>query len=100
VNDPTELDREQASDDAVRHADDVPVADVPAGDGPRADESQLSTGDPQVDAALARLAELDERPLDEHADVYADIHQSLGGVLDGSAGPADQAHPADPTDPA
>jgi len=49
-------------------------------------DTQLSTGDAQVDATLTRLDELDERPLDEHADVYTDIHRSLGAVLDGSAG--------------
>jgi hypothetical protein len=48
-------------------------------------DAAFSTGDAQVDAALGRLDELDERPLDEHADVYGDIHRSLGSVLDGGA---------------
>ena len=45
----------------------------------------FSTGDADVDQALGKLEELDERPLDEHADVYADIHRSLGSVLDGGS---------------
>jgi len=49
-------------------------------------DTQFSTGDPQVDDALSRLDGLDDRPLDEHADVYTDIHRSLGAVLDGTAG--------------
>ena len=45
----------------------------------------LSTGDAEVDHALSKLEALDERPVDEHADVYADIHRSLGSVLDGGS---------------
>jgi hypothetical protein len=45
----------------------------------------FSTGDFEVDQALTKLDNLDERPLDEHADVYADIHRSLGSVLDGGS---------------
>lgn len=48
------------------------------------DLAELSTGEAQVDAAVARLAELDERDVDEHADVFDDIHRTLGKVLDGS----------------
>jgi hypothetical protein len=52
----------------------------------------FSTGDAQVDAALERLDELDARPVDEHANVYADVHRRLGAVLDGTADgqPSDQ----------
>lgn len=60
------------------------------------DESgELSTGDPDVDAALGRLRDLDELPVDEHGDVYEDVHGRLGAVLDGSADGADSASPAD-----
>ena len=53
---------------------------------------ELSTGDGEVDTALERLGELDARPVDEHADVYEDIHRRLGSVLDGPADgpPSDQ----------
>ena len=48
-------------------------------------DAGFSTGDADVDLALGKLEELDQRPLDEHADVYADIHRSLGSVLDGGS---------------
>lgn len=53
-------------------------------DQPDADTT-FSTGDAEVDQALTHLDDLDERPLDEHAAVYADIHRSLGSVLDGGS---------------
>jgi hypothetical protein len=48
-------------------------------------QAGFSTGDADVDRALTHLDDLDERPLDEHAAVYADIHRSLGSVLDGGS---------------
>ena len=39
------------------------------------------TRDPRVDDALSRLAELDDLPVPEHVDVYADIHRRLEAVL-------------------
>ena len=50
------------------------------------------TGDPRVDDAVARLADLDDRDLDEHADVYDTIHSDLADVLDDAedAGNADK----------
>jgi hypothetical protein len=48
-------------------------------------DDDFSTGDAEVDSALQRLEDLDERPVDEQAAVYEDIHRRLGGVLDGSA---------------
>jgi hypothetical protein len=51
-------------------------------------DDDFSTGDAEVDAALERLAELDVKPVDEHAPVYNDVHRRLGAVLDGpSDGP-------------
>lgn len=43
--------------------------------------------DPRVEEAVARLATLDERPVEEHADVYDEVHRLLQGVL------GDLAHP-------
>ena len=48
-------------------------------------DDTLSTGDLAVDAALRRLEELDERPVDEHVAVYEDVHRQLTEALDGSA---------------
>jgi hypothetical protein len=39
------------------------------------------TGQPRVDAAWARLAELDALATSEHADVYEDVHGRLQGAL-------------------
>jgi hypothetical protein len=55
---------------------------------PEAD-TPWSTGDERVDEAVAQLDDLDERDVDEHADVYDTIHGDLADVLDdaGSDGP-------------
>ena len=37
--------------------------------------------DPRVDDALSRLAELEQLPLAEQVEVYADIHRRLAAVL-------------------
>lgn len=44
-------------------------------------EEQQSTGDARVDAALARLTELDQRPPAEHVAIYEDIHRRLQEAL-------------------
>jgi hypothetical protein len=49
--------------------------DVPGNGEPAAD--------PQVQAALARLTELDALPTQEHVAVYADVHQRLADALAG-----------------
>jgi hypothetical protein len=45
-------------------------------------ETPWSTGDERVDQAVSRLDDLDERDVDEHADVYDTIHGDLADVLD------------------
>jgi hypothetical protein len=40
-----------------------------------------STGEPRVDAAVLRLAELDDLPLSEHPAVYERVHEELVEVL-------------------
>jgi hypothetical protein len=79
-------------------------------------EATGPTGDDRVDAAVARLKDLDTVPVDDHVRVYHDIHARLGAVLGrtgepvdtadrdplGSADPldpVDHADPADPVDP-
>lgn len=39
------------------------------------------TGDPRVDAAVARLAELGALTTAEHVDVYEDMHRRLQNAL-------------------
>jgi hypothetical protein len=43
--------------------------------------SVAETGHPGVDAALARLDELDGVPTEAHAQVFEDVHQRLRGTL-------------------
>ena len=52
-----------------------PAAPPPAVGGPG------PTGDPQVDAALDKLADLAELPLNEHPAVFEQIHGALTGAL-------------------
>jgi hypothetical protein len=39
------------------------------------------TGEPRVDAALARLAELDDAPLTDHVAGYEEVHGLLQDAL-------------------
>lgn len=68
------------------------MTEEPTTQVPPADEASdtWSTGDERVDEAVARLDDLDERDVDEHADVYDTVHGDLAAVLDdaGSAGPS------------
>lgn len=41
----------------------------------------VPTGEPRVDAALRRLAEVDDLPASEHPGVYERIHEQLVEVL-------------------
>lgn len=50
------------------------------------------TGDPRVDTALARLAELGGAPVAEHVEIFEDVHQRLQELL----ASADQDEPARP----
>jgi hypothetical protein len=44
-------------------------------------ERRPATGEPRVDAALARLDELAGRPVTEHRAVFDDVHRRLREVL-------------------
>jgi hypothetical protein len=46
-----------------------------------------TTGEPSVDAALAHLRDLDERPVSEHVAAFERVHTALADVL--SDRPAD-----------
>ena len=41
----------------------------------------MSTPDARVDAAVARLDELADLPVTDHAEIYADIHDRISGAL-------------------
>jgi hypothetical protein len=43
-------------------------------------------GDTRVDAALERLQELDQVPIEDHAEIFGDIHSRLSAAL-GEAAP-------------
>jgi hypothetical protein len=55
---------------------DGPGALDPDGPGQRP-----ATGEPRVDAALARLGELAGRPVTEHRAIFEDVHRRLRDVL-------------------
>jgi hypothetical protein len=62
-----------------------PVGDGqrPVGDGQSAVRGGVwsATGEPRVDAALARLDELEGLPVTEHRAVFEDVHERLSEVL-------------------
>jgi hypothetical protein len=60
---------------------------------PPVPEAAGTTGDPQVDEALRKLADLAELPLNEHPAVFEQIHGALTGAL-GTLDPASAAGPA------
>jgi hypothetical protein len=62
-------------------------------------EPRPSTGEPRVDAALARLDELKGRPVNEHRAVFEDVHRRLRDVL-GELDSRQQPPPRDANDAA
>jgi hypothetical protein len=58
--------------------DDPPGAPEAAG---WPEEERPATGEPRVDAALARLDELAGRPITEHRAIFEDVHRRLRDVL-------------------
>jgi hypothetical protein len=56
----------------------------PAGAGPEPavpEAARPETGDPRVDEALARLADLNGRPVEEHPAVFEQVHGGLTAAL-------------------
>ena len=45
------------------------------------DMGVVPTGDPRVDAAVAELESLPDRPVEEHPAVYEGVHQQLQAAL-------------------
>lgn len=66
---------ETAADPASEAAGDL------AGEAAGDPEQRPTTGEPRVDAALARLDELEGLPVTEHRAVFEDVHRRLRDVL-------------------
>jgi hypothetical protein len=60
--------------------DDAGELDEPGEPG-EPDGQRPATGEPRVDAALARLDELAGRPVTEHRAIFEDVHRRLRDVL-------------------
>jgi hypothetical protein len=71
--------------------------DRPAGREPPTPDAVPPTGDPRVNQILARLEPLDLLDVEEHAGVYADVHDALREALDSPSQPApgEQREPPD-----
>ncbi|MFC4049446.1 hypothetical protein ACFOY4_07120 [Actinomadura syzygii] len=54
------------------------------------------TGEPRVDAALARLGELGGRPVSAHVEVFEDVHQRLQEILAAAGEEEERPRPAFP----
>jgi hypothetical protein len=60
----------------------VTVPGVYPTDGGEASEmAPASTGEPRVDAALVRLQDVTNAPVDEHVAIYDDVHRRLQDAL-------------------
>ncbi|MET1060080.1 MAG: hypothetical protein ABWX84_10805 [Nocardioides sp.] len=62
-------------------------------EGPSLDpDGQVRTGNVTVDAVLASLEGLEDRPISEHVEVFEHAHEQLRRALDGAG---DEATPAE-----
>ena len=66
--------------------------DLPSGDAAPAPE-QVRTGVPAVDEVITAVAELEERPLEEHVGVFEAAHDQLRRALDAHE-PSDDQQPS------
>lgn len=64
----------------MEHQTEGPVGEAEHGRPERAGQ-RPATGEPRVDAALARLDELEGLPVTEHRAVFEDVHRRLRDVL-------------------
>ena len=67
--------------------EDATAGSWPAMDDITGADDTPGTGDARVDAAVARLGELTDAPLDEHPVILGEVHDRLREVLD-ELGPA------------
>jgi len=74
----------------VEPADHDPVASEPVasetGDHEPVETAAPASGDPRVDAAMQRAAELAGTSPTEHVEIYEDVHRSLQEVLADASG--------------
>ncbi|MFD7061106.1 hypothetical protein [Streptomyces sp. NPDC059906] len=90
--------------DAVPEPESEPGADTGPGDEPAApaplDVPRDPTGNAEVDARLARLADADHLATDGHVEVYEDVHRGLRDALTAlDARPGPQGPPVPPSPP-
>jgi hypothetical protein len=71
-------DAQEEADAVAWNVGEDPGDAAPDPDGP---EQRPATGEPRVDAALARLDELAGRPVTEHRAIFEDVHRRLRDVL-------------------
>ncbi|TWV48121.1 hypothetical protein FRZ03_13325 [Streptomyces misionensis] len=79
----------ESASEAETTARAVPGATPPSEPGPEhepaapapLDLPRTPTGDAEIDARLARLADADHLPTDGHVEVYEDVHQGLRDAL-------------------
>jgi hypothetical protein len=82
------------SDDPAFQLPDEPGESGESGGPDEPDERRRATGEPRVDAALARLDELAGLPVTEHRAIFEDVHRRLRDVL----GELDTRDPSSPAD--
>ncbi len=85
-------------DMASRDAAEEPQPDFADELAEETDGQRRATGEPRVDAALARLDELEELPVSEHRAVFEDVLRRLRDVLGelDTGQPRDAGHAAGP----
>ncbi len=85
-------------DMASRDAAEEPQPDFADELAEETDGQRPATGEPRVDAALARLDELEELPVSEHRAVFEDVLRRLRDVLGelDTGQPRDAGHAAGP----
>ena len=70
--------QDHTGEDDTQRPSAVEPAAVDAGTSEaRANEEPASTGVPAADAARERLTAVDDAPLEQHVDVYEDVHRRL-----------------------
>ncbi len=63
------------------HSFEAGSAEDPAYEDPASDESTEESGHPLVEETMARLDELRDKPVADHGEVYADLHERLQTAL-------------------
>jgi hypothetical protein len=66
-----------ATDSAATDSNATGAAETDATSGDETPSSHEPTGVPAADAAARRLADIDDAPVDEHVDIYDDVHRRL-----------------------